>query len=228
MATRLTEIQKKEISKFFLEGKTVEILSQKFGCTKLTIIRNLKKNLGELKYSDIVNKNKSSQKKSPVKLKQKTKINNYKKDINSIDNNLDKIKAPDLDQEVKDESFAPSSFIEIAPLNLDIENSPRKEFSSVSISEFDFPKVVYMIVDKQIELEIKLIKDYPEWEFLPKDDLNRKAIEIHYDLKIAKRRCNKEQKVIKVPNTDVFRIVAPILLSRGISRIVSEENLIAL
>ena len=85
-----------------------------------------------------------------------------------------------------------------------------------------------MIVDKNIELEIKLLKDYPEWEFLPNEDLKRKTIEIYCDLKLAKRVCSKDQKVIKVPNTDVFRIVSPILISRGISRIVSAEKLIAL
>ena len=85
-----------------------------------------------------------------------------------------------------------------------------------------------MIVDKKIELEIKLLKDYPDWRFLPEEDLNRKTIEIYFDLKNAKRFCNKDQKVIKVPNTDVFRIVATILISRGISRIVSAEKLISL
>jgi hypothetical protein len=85
-----------------------------------------------------------------------------------------------------------------------------------------------MIVNKNIELEVKLLKDYPDWEFLPNEDLKRKTIEIYYDLKTAKRDCMKEQKVIKVPNTDVFRIVSPILISRGITRIVSAEKLIAL
>ena len=118
--------------------------------------------------------------------------------------------------------------MEISPLDYDIENSSRKELSSVPISEVDFPKIVYMIVDKNIELEIKLLKDFPEWRFLPIDDLNRKTIEIYLDLKIAKRLCNKEQKVIKVPNTNVFKISAPLLLSKGISRIVSADKLIAL
>ena len=85
-----------------------------------------------------------------------------------------------------------------------------------------------MIVDKQIELETKLLKNYAEWSFLSEKDLNRKTIEIFFDLKIAKRSCKKEQKVIKVPNSNVFKIVAPILLSRGISRIVSSDYLIAL
>ena len=92
----------------------------------------------------------------------------------------------------------------------------------------DFPKIVYMVVDNKIELETKLLKDYPEWHFLSTNDLNRKTIEIYLDIKIAKRFCNKDQKVIKVPNTNVFRIVAPILISRGISRIISDKNLIAL
>ena len=47
-------------------------------------------------------------------------------------------------------------------------------------------------------------------------------------MKLAKKFCNKEQKVIKVPNPDVFRIVAPLLLKKGISRIISADKLIAL
>ena len=120
------------------------------------------------------------------------------------------------------------SFFEIPPLDYEIDNSFRKELSSVPISEVNFPKVVYMIVDKKIELEIKLLKDFPEWEFLPNDDLNRKTIEIFFDLNLAKRSCNKEQKVLKVPNTDVFRIASPVLKAKGISRIVCAESLIAL
>ena len=109
-----------------------------------------------------------------------------------------------------------------------MDNSSRPELSSVPISEIDFPKVVYMIVDKKIELETKPLKDYAEWQFLSLNELNRKTIQIFDDLKNAKRFCSKEQKVIKVPNTDVFKIVAPILVSRGISRIVSGDKLIAL
>ena len=132
------------------------------------------------------------------------------------------------DNQFDNNNFSSTEFVEISPLNYEIENVTRKELSSINIQEIDFPKTVYMIVDKNIELETKLLKDYPEWEFLPNEDLHRKTIEIYCDLKLAKRACTKEQKVIKVPNTDVFRIVSPILISRGISRIVSDEKLIAL
>ena len=46
------------------------------------------------------------------------------------------------------------------------------------IDEVEFPKIVYMVVDKKIELEIKYLKDYPDWQFLSQDELKRKTIEI--------------------------------------------------
>ena len=131
--------------------------------------------------------------------------------------------------ENKEEDFSSATpFVEITPLNFDIENVPQKDLSSIPISEIKFPKIVYMIVDIKLELEIKYLKNYPIWHFLSEEELNRKTIEIYDDLKIAKSFCNKEQKVIKVPNTEVFKIVAPILRIRGISRIVNSGKLIAL
>ena len=202
MAKRLTEKQKSEIAENFKNGKTIEALSDEFNCTILTITRNLKKNLGEKIFKELAKKNKISD-----------EFNNAQTfDDNKSENN----------------NFSSEEFIEISPLHFDLENFPRKELSSIPLQEVDFPKIVYMIVDKNIELEIKLLKDYQEWEFLPNEDLQRKTIEIYCDLKLAKRAWRKEQKGNKVPNTDVFRIVSPLLISRGISRIVSEEKLIAL
>ena len=147
----------------------------------------------------------------------------------SIENSIFTNNREAVVEDINDSNFVPiDSFFEIAPVVYDVDNSSRKELSSVHLSEVDFPKVVYMIVDKKIELEIKFLRDFPEWEFLPQNDLNRKTIEIFFDLNIAKRSCNKDQKVLKVPNTDVFRIAAPVLVAKGISRIVCAENLIAL
>ncbi|MBB13604.1 MAG: hypothetical protein CMC78_05475 [Flavobacteriaceae bacterium] len=216
MAKRLSEQEKKEISNLFIEGiSSVEVISNKFNCTNATVIRNLKKGLGKEKYQEIIdsrNTNKNS------------KISNIDKNFENNENNEnnEKYSSSLIYQESK------LDFVELAPVDYEIENIPRKELSSVPIGEIEFPKIVYMIVNKNIELEIKLLKDYPEWEFLPNEDLKRKTIEIYFDLKTAKRVCSKEQKVIKVPNTDVFRIASPFLISRGISRIVSAEKLISI
>ncbi len=144
-----------------------------------------------------------------------------------VKRNISYKEADQLNNEEEDD-FALNDFVEVAPLNYEIDNIPQKDLSSTPISEISFPKVVFMIVDNKIELQTKFLKDYPEWQFLSKEELDRNTIQIFYDLKVAKRFCSKEQKVIKVPNTAVFRIVGPVLISRGISRIVTSDKLISL
>ena len=227
MTKRLSEGQKKELVENFKSGKSIDVLSKEFDCTKSTISRNLKKNLGDIKYKELIQKNKPSKEKNIGKKKYNDSLLDKKTDDEVFQKDL--IDSKNSEKNRKGLDFVPlESFIEIAPIDYEMDNSSRPELSSVPISEIDFPKVVYMIVDKKIELETKPLKDYAEWQFLSLNELNRKTIQIFDDIKNAKRFCSKEQKVIKVPNTDVFKIVAPILVSRGISRIVSGDKLIAL
>ena len=216
MAKRLSEKDKKEISRLFIDGTNVDQIAELFNCTKLTISRNLKKFIGEEKFKLIKKDTKSSLEDEVIDKDEKS----YQIDKNSF------LK---INTENEEQEFSPlASFVEITPLDYQIENTSQKDFSSIPLSEVVFQKIVYMIVDNKIELEIKRLKDFPDWQFLSKDELNRKTIEIYDDLKNAKRFCKKEQKVIKVPNTNVFKIVAPILLSKGISRIINNDKLIAL
>ena len=202
MAKRLSQEEIKEITQCFINGISINKLSESFNCTKLTISRNLKKILGNEEYKTILKG--SSLKKNE---REKININKQSKELN-----------------ISNDPF----FVEIAPLNTNFYNEKQKDLSSVPLTSFIFPKIVYMVVDKKIELEIKFLRDFPEWQFLPEPELERKAIEIFAEIKNAKIACNKDQKVIKVPNTDVFKIVAPILIERGISRIIKEDKLIAI
>ncbi len=226
MAKRLTNQQKEEIVKLFISGISIDKISHQFNCTKLTISRNLKNNLGEVNYKELSLKTKSNNKLTKNKKQEINQLKN-KKNKKNLKTNEDHYKKV-LNEDIETESLEMSEFIEIAPLNYEIDISSQKDLASIPIAEVEFPKIVYMIVDNKVELEIKRLKEYPKWEFLSQDELERKTIEIYCDLKIAKGFCSKEQKVIKVPNTDVFKKVTPILLSRGISRIVSSDKLIAL
>ena len=80
MTKRLTEKQKEEILKSFKSGIAIDFLSQKYSCTNSTIIRNLKKNLGEYKFKELFNKIKLLNNKS------KTIAN---KNINLLETNSD-------------------------------------------------------------------------------------------------------------------------------------------
>ena len=209
MAKRLSEKEKIKLVECFANGQTIGELTKQFSCSKPTIVRHIKKNLGEDKYQEIINQEKTVTKSISV---ESGKVNS-----DFINNQIfsdHKKEYPSSNANASTEELFPlSPFYEITPLNCEIENASQKDLSSVPIAEIDFPKVVYMIVDKKIELEIKYLKEYPEWQFLW-GGIRKKTIEIYLDMKIAKRFCNKEQKVIKVTNTNVFKIVAPILLKK--------------
>ena len=226
MAKRLSSKNKDQILIKFQNGENLEELAEQFGCTKLTISRNLKQKLGDDQYNSIIKTNK-------VRFGIIKDSNKYSPKV-SGDKKYDYLNShtkenTDSDSEIEFENLINTgAFLEIAPLEYQIDELSRKDLSSIPIDQVDFPKVVFMIVDKKIELETKLLREYPEWQFLPEVDLNQKTIELYSELKDAKRNCKKEQKVIKVVNTKVFKIVAPILISRGISRLVCSDKLIAL
>ena len=228
LAKRLTDKQKEQLTQEFLSGKNINDLVKEFSSTKLTISRYLKKNLGAKTYQSFIEKSKSS-KNLFVNQEISSSMENGNVQNNKVlKSNISNKESDNLNPKEEESDFVLNDFVEVAPLNYEIDNTTQKDLSSIPISDIDFPKVVFMIVDNKIELETKLLNDYPEWQFLSKEELKRNTIEIFYDLKIAKRFCSKEQKVIKVPNTAVFRIVAPLLKSKGISRIVTSDKLIAL
>ena len=219
MVKRLSQKQKDEIINQFSIGISIEELSIKYGCTKLTISRNLKKFLGEDRFEKLKKKESSILSTAEIISDQALNKRNLPEDQGIVDQLI----SPEVTVNLTNPEF-----IELTPLDYEIDNSIQKDISSIPLSKVDFPKEVFMIVNKNIELEIKVLRDYPDWHFLPDDDLNRKTIEIFNDLKIAKRDCRKEQKVLKVPNTNVFKITARILISKGITRIVNDDKLISL
>ena len=228
MARRLSDKQKEQLTQEFINGKNINDLVEEFSFTKLTISKYLKKNLGEKTFQSLLKKSKSS-KELFTNQEIKSTLENENLLNNKVSNiNISSKEVANSNLIEKESDFALNDFVEVAPLNYEIDNITQKDLSSIPISDIDFPKVVFMIVDNKIELQTKLLNDYPQWQFLSKEELDRNTIEIFYDLKIAKSFCSKERKVIKVPNTDVFRMVGPLLISRGISRIVTSDKLIAL
>ena len=143
MAKRLSEEDKKKIIKGFSDGKTIDYLANKYNCSKLTISRNLKKDLGVTKYKDLVVKNKSLKiiNSDKDKFSSKDKNIQLKKEIDLKFSNSYKIKNKNFDEDF-------SAFTELTPLNYEIENAPQKDFSSIPISEINFPKktIAYLTI----------------------------------------------------------------------------------
>ena len=219
MPKKVSEIQKQKISESFVNGLDVKEISEIYNFSKQTIIKQLKIVLGDKEYKNINNKRSPNYK--SIKENSKNIPNDEK--IKSKNSVIEE----DINQNFQKETTQ-NTFFEIAPLTTEIDLENQKDITSKSLNEASLPNVVYMLVDKNIELEPKFLKDFPEWSFLPEDDLNRKTIQIFSDQKSAKKQCYKNQKLIKVPNSNVFLITSEILRSKGITRIIYEDSLLAL
>ena len=198
MPRKVSDALKKEIIEAFKKGFSIKELSQKFKFSINTITKHLKSNIDEFNFLNLKNKS-----------------------LKTIDEGN---KALESDSNKDYET----SFFEISPLNENIEFELQKDLTSIPITKAVFPNVVYMLVDKTIELDPKFLRDYPEWNFLPENDLQRKTLRIFSDQRVAKKNCQKNQKMIKIPNTKIFALVSERLISKGISRIILDDSLIAL
>ncbi|WP_269606486.1 hypothetical protein [Prochlorococcus marinus] len=122
-----------------------------------------------------------------------------------------------------------NDFEEIAPLISSFDFDLGKQKSDFEILNYEsLPESVYMIVDKKVELELQSISDLPEWSFLPENELQRNAILLFANQRSAKRICSRSQRVIKVPNTNVFKLSKSYLISKGITRLILEDSIIGL
>ena len=207
MPRKVSDDQKKDILNSFVNGMEIKEISKNSNFSSQTIIKQLKKILGEDEFLKRKIKNKSLKQAKTIK----------------IENTFG------LDKElIANQNFIEETFVEVVPILTEIDSTKQKDLSSEPIEKKIFPEVVYMLVDNKIELHIKLLGEYPEWSFLPDKDLERKTIKIFSEQKQAKKSCSKNLKVIKIPNPNVFKIASYSLKAKGISRIIFDNSLVAL
>ena len=223
MAKRLTELQKKDIIKSFVNGMEIKEISKIYNYSSQTISKQIKNILGEDEFKNLklINSRRNKDKKYIID-------SNFKEiEVSSKDKNSE---VEDLaqTQQKSNENSNPNSFFEVIPLIEGVDLSNQKDITSIPISDIELPEVVYILVDKKIELEPKKLKDFPEWSFMPEEDLERMTLKIYSDQKNAKRTCSKDQKLIKIPDSNVFSIASKHLKAKGISRIIFEDTLLSI
>ncbi len=131
--------------------------------------------------------------------------------------------------DIDDDQNVDNNFEEIAPLLNGFDFDQEKQKSDFEILNYEsLPESVYMIVDKKVELDLQPISDLPEWSFLPENELKRNAILLFVNQRSAKRICSRNQRVIKIPNTSVFKLSKQYLISKGITRLILEDSIIGL
>jgi len=221
---KVSASQKKDFLRLFRNGKDIKEIANIHKFSVNTITSKLKSQLDKEEFKEIkLNNLRKSTKDSTKNNKNKSTFirkNFPEDDFPLIDKDNKK-----LSEEVIDDNDA---FFEIAPINDEFDFEKRREFTTEPLVNIKFPETLYMLVDKNIELTPKMLKDYPQWCFMPEDDLKRMTLEIFDDQKYAKKICSKNQKLIKVPNPNVFSLVAKFLKNKGISRIIFNDLLLSI
>tara|TARA_B100000700_G_scaffold137731_1_gene153730 strand:- start:1014 stop:1781 length:768 start_codon:yes stop_codon:yes gene_type:complete len=249
---RLTKAQKNEILEAYIEGANTSALADRYKCSSNTINRTVKTLLPDNEYKLLKEKrSKTGYKKKQVMnnkeinfLQQNLIINNTKNHLgkeikkesfkgnddfiveDKLSNFLENKHMNKLNIEEMNQGFD-HCFEEIAPL-LSSYEFEKKEIDFEILSQDILPESVYMLVDKKVELDVKLISDLSEWSFLPENELTRKAILLFSNQRTAKRSCSKNQRVIKIPDTNVFQISKSYLVEKGITRLILEDSIIGL
>ena len=99
---------------------------------------------------------------------------------------------------------------------------PQAAVSARLLARGVLPASVYLLVDKTVELEARPLREFSELGSLPEQEQERQALMLYTNPRQAKRQCGRTQRVIKVPDSDVFERTSRYLLAQGISRLVLE------
>ena len=218
----------------FLKGKSLSSLSKEYGCTPSTVTRAVKTFLTEAEFKNLkINRPKNINDSNAIE-NSLTKTSTFK--------NIDKTTILEGENYFKDDSLDVhhsstgsslnsndvESFTEIIPLDIKPFTEEQKEVACKPLSSDSLPSTVFMLISKNNELESKPLKDFSDWSFLPEKDQKRLVIPLFSNHRAAKGNCSRNEKVLKVPNSNVFLMSLSYLISKGITRLIFDDSLLSI
>ena len=244
---RLNDSEKQDLVGRYKAGESTAALAAFYGCSPNTVSRTVKALLPADAYEAL----KASRQKGGVAVaapllasKTTADLSDQSTGTEAVIQNGDSVQDDDgsslalddaddfgedpEDEIADDDSVFVETFTELAPLTDIGDLSDRQRIEAQAFSADVLPESVYMLVDKVVELDARPLKEFPELGPLDDAELERKGLCLFVSPRAAKRQCNRNQRVIKVPDSGVFARTSSYLLARGISRLVMEGQLIAL
>ena len=245
-ASRLSDSQKQELVQRYRQGATSSELASAFGCSANTVSRTVKAALDPAEYEQLKQRGRSGQAQvaqtsepAPAAAAAEESFqppetlavaatevdaslaiddaDDFGDDTGSDDADDDELSNDDFGD---DDTFTP---IAVLPLVLNQEPVQVKPLEPAVL-----PDSLYMLVDKTVELQPKPLREFTELGQIPTEEEERQALQLFANPRQAKRHCGRTQRVIKMPDPDVFVRQASYLHIKGISRLVVEGTLYAL
>ena len=240
---RLTDSQKQELLTRYRQGESSAALADAFGCSANTVSRTVRSLLSAEEYSDL----KASRARGSAVKPEPVSSEPVESDAvaaqatdEPADDSASALALDDADDFGADEpddfseeepsgAFAGGEeFHEVAVLPLDLPQVNTQQLHCLPFEAGVLPDSVYMLVDKTVELDPRPLSEFPELGVAGPDELDHQALCLFTSPRTAKRQCGRSQRVIKVPDTQVFAITTRYLVARGITRLLVEGSLYAL
>ena len=252
-ASRLTDSQKSELVQRYRQGQSSADLAVAYGCSPNTVSRTVKAALDPAEYEQLKQqRSRGVQADAPVQpdpisqsrpgpelelalqaeadLVPEVAADASEADTSDDDESIlaiedaDDFAADDSDSE-DDGDGEDDIFTPVAVLPLAINHDP---VAVQPLTACEFPDSLYMLVDKTVELQARPLREFTELGQLPPDEEELQALQLFANPRQAKRHCGRTQRVIKMPDPEVFMRRASYLQVKGITRLVVEGNLYAL
>ena len=245
--SRLTDSQKQELLERYRNGEPSAALAKAFACSANTVSRTVRSLLSEEEYSALkasrargaaapqpqplvtapVAEDASAVEETPASLEEDETASSGLALDDADDFGADEPEA--LAEEESGEGFpGGEEFHEVAVLPVDLPQVNTQEVPCQPFEAGVLPDSVYMLVDKTVELDPRPLSEFPELGVADPDEQALQALCLFTSPRTAKRQCGRSQRVIKVPDTQVFAITTRHLVARGITRLLVEGALYAL
>lgn len=252
--SRLTDSQKQELLVRYRDGESSTALAEVYGCSPNTVSRTVRTLLSPEEYGALkAARARAATVTTRVDPPEANELLGDAADVGQVkESPIDALQlqggvdsecvtlalddaedfGDDTSDEVNDDDGfdvpANDVFQEIAVLQVDLPQVSRDQISCRPFTSGVLPDSVYMLVDKTVELDPKPLSEFPELGVVNPEELTRQALCLYSSPRSAKRQCGRSQRVIKVPDTQVFERTSRHLLARGITRLVLEGALYSL
>jgi transposase-like protein len=105
----------------------------------------------------------------------------------------------------------------------------RSQLQVTPLSQATLPRTCYIVIDKFAELIVRPLKDFAELGEIPGEEIQQRTLPIFDNHRVAKRFSNQRtQRVIKVPDSQVFYKTIQHMRSKGIARLLVDGNIYSL
>ena len=98
----------------------------------------------------------------------------------------------------------------------------KSDFQVLPLGKATFPNICYVVIDRRAELIVRPLKEFGDLGRIPPKEVQQKTLPIFENHKVARRFSNRSQRVIKVPDGEMFAKTSSHLQGKGITRLLMD------